>query len=139
MEKKTYPFWDGDIGQAVDIDYQGTETLFGLETYEFSYTVKDEPIEVAEGIPGTYDNIVTSGSTARPARSSNRAARTSSGSSRTARPALDIQLTDTDDSVKEAVDEAKTARRLTHHPAHRSLPIVGFGGGLLCLLGGFLA
>ncbi len=59
VEKKTYPFWDGDIGRAVDIDYKGTETLFGLETYEFSYTVTDEPIDVAEGIPGTYDNVVT--------------------------------------------------------------------------------
>ena len=23
VEKKTYPFWDGDVGRAVDIEYQG--------------------------------------------------------------------------------------------------------------------
>ena len=43
--------------------------MFGLRTYEFSYTVKDEPIEVAEAIPGTYDNIVTVWVDPRPARS----------------------------------------------------------------------
>ena len=93
---------------AVDIDYQGTETLFGLETYEFSYTVKDEPIEVAEGIPGTYDNIVTvwvdpkTGSIVKSGQDQQRFLEDGT-------PALDIQLIGTDDTVKEAVDEAKTA------------------------------
>ena len=31
VEKKTYPWWDGTLGRAVDIDYKGTESLFGLE------------------------------------------------------------------------------------------------------------
>ncbi len=136
VEKKTYPFWDGDIGRAVDIDYQGTETLFGLETYEFSYTVKDEPIEVAEGIPGTYDNIVTvwvdpkTGSIVKSGQDQQRFLEDGT-------PALDIQLIGTDDTVKEAVDEAKTAgKSLTI--LLTVLPIVGIGGGLLCLIGGLV-
>ena len=136
VEKKTYPFWDGDIGRAVDIDYQGTETLFGLETYEFSYTVKDEPIEVAEGIPGTYDNIVTvwvdpkTGSIVKSGQDQQRFLEDGT-------PALDIQLLGTDDTVKEAVDEAKTAgKSLTI--LLTVLPIVGIGGGLLCLIGGLV-
>jgi len=59
VEKKSYPFWDGDIGRAVDIEYDGTEELFGLDTYRFSYTVTAEPIEVAECNPGTHSNTVT--------------------------------------------------------------------------------
>ena len=68
VQKKTYPFWDGDVGRAVDIDYKGTKTLFGLKTYEYPYTIKDVPINIADddpatpeddAIPGTYDNVVT--------------------------------------------------------------------------------
>ncbi len=44
-------------------------------------------------------------------------------------------LTQTDDSVKDAVDEAKAAgTSLT--VLLTILPIVGFAGGVLCLLGG---
>ena len=39
VEKKTYPFWDGTIGRAVDIEYDGTETLSGSRPTEFTYTV----------------------------------------------------------------------------------------------------
>ena len=116
VEKKTYPFWDGDIGRAVDIDYQGTETLFGLETYEFSYTVKDEPIEVAEGIPGTYDNVVTvwvdpkTGSIVKSGQDQQRFLEDGT-------PALDVQLTQTDNTV-ESSRRGQVRRQVAHHPAH---------------------
>lgn len=134
VEKKTYPFWDGDIGRAVDIDYQGTETLFGLETYEFSYTVTDEPIDIAEGVPGIYENVVTvwvdpkTGSIVKSGQDQQRFLEDGT-------PALDIQLIGTDDTVKDAVDEAETAGR-SLFILLTVLPIVGFGGGILCLLGG---
>jgi hypothetical protein len=134
VEKKTYPFWDGDIGRAVDMDYKGEKTLFGLTTYEFSYTVKDEPIDIVEGIPGTYDNVVTvwvdpkTGSIVKSGQDQQRFLEDGT-------PALDIQLLGTDDTVKDAVDEAKTGgKALTI--LLTVLPIVGFGGGILCLLGG---
>jgi hypothetical protein len=38
-EKKTYPFWDGDLGHAVPIKYLGTETLQGLTVYKFAQTI----------------------------------------------------------------------------------------------------
>jgi hypothetical protein len=134
VEKKTYPFWDGDIGRAVDIDYKGTETLFGLETYEFSYTVTDEPMDVAEGIPGTYANVVTvyvdpkTGSIVKSGQDQQRFLEDGT-------PVLDIQIIGTDDTVKEAVDEAKTAGN-SLFILLTVLPIVGFAGGILCLLGG---
>jgi Porin PorA len=134
VKKKTYPLWDGTIGRAVDIDFQGTETLFGLETYKFSYTVKDEPIQIAEDIPGTYDNTVTvnvdptTGSIVRSGQDQQRFLDDGT-------PVLDIKVIGDDDTVKTAVDEAKTAgTQLTL--LLTVLPIIGFVGGILCLLGG---
>jgi hypothetical protein len=142
-EKKTYCLWDGDVGNCVDIDYVGTETLFGLKTYKYSYTVKDVPIEIAgddpatpadDTIPGTYDNVVTvnvdpkTGSIVKSGQDQQQFLEDGT-------PAADVVLTQTDDSVKDAVDEAKTAgTSLT--VLLTVLPIVGLGGGLLCLLGG---
>ena len=59
VEQKDYPYWDGLIGRPVDMVYEDTETIEGLETYRFVATVEDEPVEVAEGVPGTYSNVVT--------------------------------------------------------------------------------
>ncbi len=145
VEKKTYPFWDGDVGAAVDIEYQGTEELFGLDTYEFQYTVKDIPINIAEDDPetpaddtirGTYDNVVTvyadpkTGSIVKSGQDQQQYLEDGT-------PVADVVLTQTDDSVEKAVDEAKTAgTQLTI--LLTILPIVGLVGGALCLIGGFL-
>jgi hypothetical protein len=134
VQKKTYPFWDGDVGSAVDIDYKGTETLFGLKVYKFSYTIKDVPITIAEGIEGTYDNVVTvyvdpkTGSIVKSGQDQQQYLADGT-------PAADVQLTQTDDSVKDFVDDAEAAgKSLT--VLLTVLPIIGFVGGLLCLLGG---
>jgi hypothetical protein len=39
-EKKTYAFWDSTLGEAVDIEYQGTEDVDGVETYRFQHTIQ---------------------------------------------------------------------------------------------------
>ena len=119
----------------MDIDYKGTKTLFGLKTYEFSYTVKDVPIEIApddpatpedDAIPGTYDNVVTvyvdpkTGSIVKSGQDQQQYLEDGT-------PAADVVLTQTDASVKEAVDEAKTAgTSLTI--LLTVLPIVGLRG-----------
>src|SRR3954451_20636320 len=134
VEKKTYPFWDGDVGKAVDIDYKGTKTLFGLETYEFSYTVKDVPITIGEGITGTYDNVVTvdvdpkTGSIVKSGQDQQQYLDDGT-------PVADVVLTQTDDSVKDAVDEAEAAGSQLF-VLLTIVPIVGIVGGVLCLLGG---
>jgi hypothetical protein len=136
VQKKTYQFWDGDVGSAVDMEYQGEQTLFGLKTYEFSYTVKDVPIQIAEGIDGTYDNVVTvnvdpkTGSTVKSGQDQQQYLADGTA-------AADVQLTQTDASVKDAVDEAKTAGTMLTMLL-TVVPIVGFVGGALCLLGGFV-
>jgi Porin PorA len=143
VEKKTYPFWDGDVGKAVDIDYKGTETLFGLETYEFQYTVKDVPINIApddpatpedDAIPGTYDNVVTvyvdpkTGSIVKSGQDQQQYLEDGT-------PAADVSLMQTDESVKDFVDDAKTNGKMLT-VLLTVVPIIGFVGGILCLLGG---
>ena len=136
VEKKTYCLWDGDVGNCVDTDYKGTKTLFGLSTYEFSYTVKGVPIQIGEGIAGTYDNVVTvyvdpkTGSIVKSGQDQQQFLEDGT-------PVADVQLTQTDASVKDAVDEAKTAGTMLTMLL-TVLPIIGFVGGAICLVGGFL-
>lgn len=134
VEKKSYPFWDGTIGRAVDIEYDGTEDVFGLSTYRFTYTVSDEEIEIAEGTPGTYSNTVTvnvdpkTGSIVRSGQDQQRFLEDGT-------PVLDIAVIGTDDVVKASVEEAKTNGR-SLFMLLTVVPLVGFIGGLLCLVGG---
>ena len=53
-EKKTYQYWDGFAGAAVDAEYDRTEDVDGLETYVYKIAVSDVPIEVTDGVQGTY-------------------------------------------------------------------------------------
>lgn len=136
VEKKSYPFWDGTIGRAVDIEYDGTEEVMGLETYRFTYTVTDEPIEIAEGVDGTYDNTVTvnvdpkTGSIVRSGQDQQRFLADGT-------PVLDIAVIGNDETVKRAVDDAK-ANGSSLTLLLTVVPLVGFIGGVLCLLAGAL-
>jgi len=38
-EKKTYDWWDGELLEALPIEYQGTEEIAGYETYVFEHTI----------------------------------------------------------------------------------------------------
>lgn len=53
-EKKTYQYWDGFAGEAVDATYDRTEEVDGLETYVYKIVVSDVPIEITDGVQGTY-------------------------------------------------------------------------------------
>jgi hypothetical protein len=57
-EKKTYPYWDGTLGAAVDAKYDGTEEVGGVNTYRYKINIDQAPIDVAEGVKGTYTNEV---------------------------------------------------------------------------------
>jgi hypothetical protein len=54
-EKKTYPYWDGLAGQALDAEYDRTEDLDGLEVYVYRVVQNGTPIELAAGVSGTLD------------------------------------------------------------------------------------
>jgi len=48
VEQKTYPFWDGVVGRAVDATFQGEEEVDGLPTYKFQGTPADAPAELSD-------------------------------------------------------------------------------------------
>ncbi len=56
-QKKTYPYWEGTLGEAVDAVYDRTEDVKGMETYVYKVTITDAKTDVVEGVPGTYDDV----------------------------------------------------------------------------------
>ncbi|MFQ6172586.1 DUF3068 domain-containing protein [Oryzobacter sp. R7] len=59
VEQRTYRFWDGYVGQAVDAVFQDAEDIDGLETYRFLITVTDGDIEITDGVAGKYSTEKT--------------------------------------------------------------------------------
>jgi hypothetical protein len=58
-EKKTYQYWDGYAAAPVDATYEGTETVDGVEVYVYKTLVSDVPIEITDGVQGTYSTDKT--------------------------------------------------------------------------------
>ena len=136
VEKKTYPYWDGLVGRPIDMVYDGTESIDGLDTYRFVATVKDEPVDVSEGISGTYDNVVTvnidptTGAIVRGGQDQQRYLDDGT-------QVLDVDIEWTADTISNAVDDAKANGKLLNLLL-KVLPIVGFALGALFLVGGLL-
>lgn len=135
-EKKTYPYWDGLVGSAVDAAYDRTETIQGLEVYVYKVTIEDAPIEIGEGIDGTYtDNKEifvepTTGSIISQADDQQRYLADGT-------QVLDLQLQVTEESVTAAVEDAE-ANKSKINLLTRIVPLVGFIGGALCVIVGVL-
>ena len=106
VEQKTYPFWDGVLGETVDATFQGEEEIDGLNTYRFVTEVTDEPAEISNGIYGTYSQTKTmnidptTGSIIKQNQKERRVLRDGT-------PVLDIDLTFTDETVAANVEDAK--------------------------------
>jgi len=136
VEQKTYPYWDGVVGRAVDMEYSGSETVAELETYRFEATVEDEPVEVAEGVSGTYSNVVTvnidpkTGAIVRGGQDQQRYLDDGT-------QVLDVDIEWTAETVQDAVDDAKANGRLLT-VVLTVIPIVGFAAGAVLLLVGLL-
>ena len=58
-ERKTYPYWDGVLGRAVDAKYQQDTTVDGMAVYQFNVKIDEEPAEIAAGAQGTYSDDKT--------------------------------------------------------------------------------
>jgi hypothetical protein len=137
VQKKTYPYWDGLLGRPIDMVYDGEEKIQGLDTYRFKATVQDEPVEVAEGIPGTYSNVITvnvdpgTGAIVKGGQDQQRYLDDGT-------QVLDVDIVWTAETIQDAVDDAKANNsKLTL--VLTVVPIVGFAvGGLFLLAGLFL-
>ena len=55
VEKKTYPWWDGDLGHAVDISFVREETLFGVNTYVFEQVIPQTEVTTRAVPAGIFD------------------------------------------------------------------------------------
>jgi hypothetical protein len=134
VQKKTYPYWDDLVGGPIDMAYDGTEDIDGLETYRFKATVADEPVEVAEGVSGTYSNVVTvnidptTGAIVKGGQDQQRYLDDGT-------QVLDVDITWTAETIQDAVDDAK-ANGQKLNLLLTVVPIVGFVAGALLLLAG---
>ena len=110
-EKKTYPYWDGTLGKAVDATYEGTKDYDGLETYEFSVVVPPTSAEILKDTQGTYETTQTlwvdpvTGSIID--QSGSQVLMLESGTT-----VLDIEVAYTDKTVQANVDDAKANGKL---------------------------
>ncbi|GAB3659217.1 hypothetical protein GCM10027596_16500 [Nocardioides korecus] len=130
-QKRTYAYWDGTAGKAVDATFKRTATVRGLETYVYDVSVSQAPIDIAEGIKGTYDDSKQiyvdprTGTIIDQKDSQQRAL--DSG-----QKVLDLKLDFTDQqvaaNVKDTQDNIKQLDLVT-----RTVPLVGIVGGLVCL------
>lgn len=53
-KKQTYPYWDGTAGSAKNAVFDGEAKLEGVKVYKYVITTEDVPIEVTDGVQGTY-------------------------------------------------------------------------------------
>lgn len=133
-EKTTYAFWDSTAGHTIDAVYHRTETLAGIECYVYKAAIADAPIEIAEGIDGTYDNNVEiwvepkTGAIQQQTHDQQRYLTDGT-------QVLDLKIGFTDEQIQQFADDAETNMR-TLAILTVWLPIVGFTGGALCVLAG---
>lgn len=133
-EKKTYQVWDGTAGEATDAVYDRTEDLLGVECYVYIQTIKDAPITIAEGITGTYDTVITyyiePKTGAIQQQTVDMQQYLDDGTQ-----VVDLNIGFTEQQQKDfASDTKKNVQMLDLMVVW--MPIVGFVGGVLCLLAG---
>lgn len=136
-EKKTYPYWDGTLGKAVDATYVGEKTIDGVDTYSYQIDIPETDAEIAKDTEGTYEahqtvwvDTVTG---AFIDQEGSQKIKTTDGTN-----VLDIEVSYTDETVANNASDAKANGR-TLMIVTKVIPIAGFAGGLVLLgLGGFL-
>lgn len=133
-EKKTYPYWDSVTKDVTEAVYDRSEEIEGLETYVYKVEISDAPIEITDGVPGTYDDskeIYVEPLTGAIVHQTDSQVRYDEDGDEV----LSLDLAFTDDEVKEGVDEAgANASKLTL--VTETVPFVAFAVGIpLALIG----
>jgi hypothetical protein len=136
VQKKTYPYWDDTAGQVVNATYDGTDELDGIETYKFHAVITDAPIEVTDGVQGTYSKDSTiwiepvTGSFVNV--SYHMVQTTDTGDN-----FITLDLAYTEQEVADSVKDAKASRDKLNL-VRNTVPLVGFVVGIPFLLIGLL-
>lgn len=135
-EKTNYPYWSGTAGESVEAVYQGTDEIEGLEVYLYEVTIQDAPIDVADGVPGLYNdtiNISVEPLTGAILNQSSSQTRTTTAGDLV----LGLDAAFTDEQVKtSAADAESNVSGLVL--ITKTVPIIGYVGGLLFLAVGLL-
>lgn len=132
-KKADYEFWDGVLGETVTAQYEDVESIEGLETYRFTYVVSEEPAEIANGVDGIYSMDKTmwiepaTGQIIDQEQHDVRAVGDNT--------LLDVNLSFTDEQVAVNVKDAK-ANKSSLELITQTVPLIGYIGGPLLLLGG---
>jgi len=135
-EKKTYPYWDSDLGAAADAVYDRTEDLRGIECYVYKITIDDAPIDIAEGVPGTVSKTIEIWVEPLTGAVQNQIVHQEQVLA-DGTPVVTIDLAFSDAQIKTSADEAETNRSqlilLT-----KTVPLVGYLVGIPVLIIGLL-
>jgi hypothetical protein len=130
-EKKTYPYWDDLLGTTVNAKYDSTVEVQGLKTYLFKVSVPKTNAKIAGDVEGTYQtekSIWVEPRTGAIVNQEQHETRLLPDGS----VVLDMALKFTDATVKQSVADGKDNLGLLNLVG-RTVPIVGIGGGLICL------
>jgi hypothetical protein len=154
-EKRSYPYFDAGLRQALPIEFEDTEQVLGLETYRFRQVIDERPIPspaetmnallatfapAATGGRMTYSNTRTlwvepvSGSVV---KLEEQRAQTLVPDAGPRTPLLAGTFTFTDDTVKNSVESARTTRSQLLLIS-RNVPIGLAVLGALLLIGGLV-
>jgi hypothetical protein len=134
--KKTYPYWDGTLGSAADAVYVDDKDFDGVATYHYQVKIEDAPIEIADGIDGTYDNEINiyveprTGDIMNQTQDQQRYLADGT-------QVLNLKAEFTKDQTATSVDGAKSNLRMLDIML-TWVPILGFIGGALAILAGAL-
>jgi hypothetical protein len=132
-EKKTYDYWDGLTAQSWPAEFVAEEDVEGLATYHYQVQIESDDAEVIEGETGGYTNTVdiwVEPKTGGIVQQSQQQTRSLDGTE-----VLSLSAQFTDEQVTTSVEEAEdNIARL--ELVTKTLPLVGFIGGIVLLLAG---
>ncbi len=133
-EKKDYVYWESTLEKGVPAVFDRTDSIKGIDVYVYTITVADEPIEILDGAMGTYDQKVEiwveplTGAIQQQTQDQQRYLEDGT-------QVLNLQVGFTDGQINAFAEDTKAnVRQLTI--LLDWVPIIGFVGGALCLLGG---
>lgn len=150
-EKKTYNFWDGTVGQAVEAKYVGTSKINGKSLYTFSQTIPSTEVGQVV-VPGTVFNAAEPSARAAMMYAMKRTFYVEPNTGMVIKrvddrnqvlsyggqqiPAFVGKLTYTDKSVQDALDYVSWRGPLLG-ALKLTLPIIAGLLGILCIVGGW--
>lgn len=132
-EQKAYPYWDALTATTWPAEFIGKEDVKGLATYHYQVKIESDDAEVIPDATGGYTNtidIFVEPETGAIVQQVQDQTRTLDG-----QEVLTLKAAFTDDQVQTSVDDS-VGSLAKLHLITRTMPLVGFIGGVLLLLVG---